>query len=77
MIIEISVIRSTQQISRSYAVRSMVGIVKFEIKMYFDINDFISLFSTSFSPKIFNIEPDDVPIVRPLSSSSPKVFMSL
>lgn len=76
MIIEISVRRSTQQMSRSYAVRSIVAIVELR-NLYFDPRDRVNMDPLFVPPKRFFREPDDVPIGRPLLSSSLNVFISL
>lgn len=76
MITDISVKRSTQQISRLCAVRSIVGIVVFK-KTYFPAKDRITGPPELFFPKMPASEPDDVPIGNPLSSSSFNVLMSL
>lgn len=79
MITVISVKRSMQQISRLYAARVIIGVVVL-ISLYFDANDDINPLNgvpTFLVPKMFFNEPDDVPISRPLSSSSFNVFISL
>lgn len=76
IIILISVRRSTQQISRAYAVRSMVAIVDIFDIVYFVSNDLITRLP-KFSLKIFPNDPDVVPIGRPLLSSSSNVLISL
>lgn len=65
-----------QQISRSYAALVIIGVVVFII-LYLDANDRINGVPRLGSPNRFFNEPDDVPISRPLSSSSLNVFMSL
>lgn len=76
MITDISVKRSTQQISRLYAVRSIIGVVTFK-KKNFPAKDRITGPPELFFPKIPANEPDDVPIGNSLLSSSFNVLMSL
>lgn len=62
--------------SRSYAVRSMVGLVVFKKRNFFSRDRTIGPPEFS-APKIFFNEPDEVPISRPLSSNSFSVLISL
>lgn len=61
----ISVKRSTQQISRSYAVRAIVGLDEFN-KVYLAANARTTELPLLSNPKILLNEPDEVPMYKPL-----------
>lgn len=71
-----SVRRSTEQISCADAVRSMVGAMEKFDTANFESNDLITELPKCFL-KIFDNDPDVVPIRRPLLSSSSSVSISL